>query len=175
MSKKVLLLTLGLLAFALAIPLAKAAITVWIDVQDSSGRSIKNETVALGTTVTVHGYYEDRNGNLPATVKMTVYFDDGTGKTLEATLYSGNVNSGEEIIRSFSLTKVGTYEFKWDCTKQGSSTTTASFSTYCRYERGLDLTSVFVIPEPATIAGLLMSFLAFGLLTIKRFKNSQEN
>jgi hypothetical protein len=169
MNKKIFLAILGIIIFAVAIPLARAQVTVWIDVKDSNGNSIKEGTVALNTIVNVHGYYKDNNGGLPATAKMEVYFDDGTGKTLDTVLYSGNVNSETETIRSFTLTKHGTYEFKWDCTKQGS-TTTASFSTLCRIERGLDSTHIFVVPEPATVVGLLMALSAFGLFAIKRSK-----
>jgi hypothetical protein len=170
MNKKILVATLGIIVFAMLISVARAAITVWIDVRDSNGVSVKNATLDLNTVVTVHGYYEDNNGRLPATAKMEVYFDDGTGKTLDTILYFGNVNSGTEIIRSYTMTKIGTYEFKWECTKGGSTIKTASFSTQCRIEKGLDLTSVFVVPEPATIAGLLMALTAFGLLAYKRSK-----
>jgi hypothetical protein len=164
MNRKILVAILGVIIFAVAIPVARAQVIVTIDVK-ANGNSIKEGTVDLNTIVTVHGYYKDNNGDLPATAKMEVYFDG----TLDTILYSGNVDSGTEIVKSFTVTKIGTYEFRWDCTKQGL-TTTASFSTFCRIERGLDYTHVFVIPEPATIAGLLMALSAFGLFAIKRSK-----
>jgi hypothetical protein len=169
MNRKLFLAILGIIIFAVAIPVARAQLTVTIDVKDLNGNSLKKATVDLNTDVKVYGYYKDNNGGLPATAKMEVYFNDGTGKKLEATLYSGYVSSGSTTIKPFKMTKMGTYEFKWDCTKQGS-TTTASFSTLCRIEKGLDYTQIFTVPEPATIAGLLMALSAFGLFAVKRSK-----
>ncbi len=169
MNRKIFLAILGIIIFAVAMPVARAQLTVTIDVKDSYGNSLKDGTVALNTAVTVHGYYKDNNGGKPAFAKMQVYFDDGTGKKLEANLYLGYVSSESTTIKPFTMTKMGTYEFRWDCTKQGS-TTTATFSTLCRIERGLDYTRIFVVPEPATIAGLLMALSAFGLFAIKRSK-----
>jgi len=170
MNRKIFLAILGIIIFAVAIPVARAQLTVTIDVKDLlNGNSLKNATVNLNTNVTVYGYYEDNNGGLPATAKMEVYFNDGTGKKLEATLYSGYVSSGSTTIKPFTMTKQGIYEFKWDCTKQGS-TTTATFSTLCTTERGIGYVQVSVVPEPATIAGLLMALSAFGLFAVKRSK-----
>jgi len=169
MNRKIFLAILGIIIFAVAIPVARAQLTVTIDVKDSNGNSLKDATVALNTAVTVHGYYKDNNGDKSAFAKMQVYFDDGTGKKLQATLYSGYVSSGNTIIKPFTMTKQGTYEFRWDCTKQGS-TTTATFSTLCRIERGVTHAIVLVVPEPATIAGLLMALSAFGLFAIKKSK-----
>lgn len=167
MKKKFTVAVLGLVAFALFVGVVEAQIKVTLEVKDSGGNVISGP-VAVNTVAYVYGYYEDMAGNAPASALMEAYFDDGSGKTLEATLFDGNVNDGTTTIKPFTMAKDGTYEFRWDCRKEGVVTTSSVM--YCRVERGLDYSTVFVVPEPGTVVGLLMALSALGLFAVRKSK-----
>jgi len=160
--KKKIAVALAVTLFAALACIAEAQIKVVLQVKDSGGNVIEGGTVHSNTIVYIHGYYEDLGGNTQASALMQVYrYTDGTAKTLEATLFDGVVDDGATIIKEFRLTKHGTYEFKWDCRKEGA--TTVYSVMHCRVQRGLDYSTVFVVPEPGTVAGLLMALSALGL------------
>lgn len=168
MNKKLVLAALVLVMFATFIGIAKAQINVTLTLTDASNNSISG-TVPAGTVVYVHGFYSNQIS--PASGLMEVYYNSGpTGQTL----YSGNVNSGQTITETYTLTKAGSYEFRWTCTVViGTSGGTASdIGTQCIIKRGFVTVSIVTlpVPEPATLAGLIMALSAFGLLAIKKAK-----
>lgn len=168
MNKRILIAVIGVIVLFMIIGTAKAQISVSIDLKDSGGNSIKDTTVHVNTIAYVYGGYEDPSGSVPATGVMDVYYDDGSGVlVLKQNLYNGPVNDGETIIRTYQMTEPGSYEFKWVCTKLASSGT----SVQCVSERALIKAHVtLIVPEPGTIAGLIMALSAFGLLAIRRTK-----
>jgi hypothetical protein len=101
---------------------------------------------------------------------MEVYFT-GSPSNFNEILYSGSINSGATVTETYALTSLGSYEFRWTITKTlGSTTATGTPTVQCIQERALAHTTItaFVIPEPATIAGLAMTLSALGLLAVKR-------
>jgi hypothetical protein len=169
MKNKTVTLIFTLIAFAAVIGIAQAQIHGAIEVKDSIGNKIDGQTVPIGTTVYVYGTYTDDQG-APAAALMEVYYN-GTGPNTHETLYSGIVPSGSTTTKTYQLTKLGTYEFKWTVTKQLASASTQGIAgAYCIQQRALARTTVdaFHVPEPATIAGLIMGLSALGLVAIKK-------
>ena len=173
MKKNIVLATLGLMIFAILIGVARAQINVSITLTDAGNNSISS-TVPIGTTVYVHGFYQDASSGASAGALMEVYYDNGSGLTSQTTLYSGSVDSGQTITTSTTLTQPGSYEFRWTCTQviTASSLGTAGFGTQCVIKRGfITVTLVTLpVPEPGTLAGLIMALSAFGLLAVKKAK-----
>lgn len=173
MKKKIVLATLGLMMFAILIGVARAQINVSITITDAGNNSVPS-TVPIGTTVIVHGFYQDASDGASAVALMEVYYDNGSGLTSQTTLYSGSVDSGQTITRSTTLTKPGSYEFRWTCTQgvTASSLGTTGFGAQCVVKRGfITVTLVTLpVPEPGTLAGLIMALSAFGLLAVKKAK-----
>jgi len=159
--------------FAAIIGIAKADIKASIEVKDSNpGNSIDGQTVPVNTVAYVFGHYEDLSGNTPASAIMEVYFDDGSGWAYRATLFSGTVNDGETIIEPYTMTELGYYEFRWTCEKAGAGT--SGMSIFCRQERAQARTTVqLVIPEPGTLAGLIMALSALAFLAVKELRIKQ--
>jgi hypothetical protein len=166
MLKKTLVLLFALIVFALLVGVAKAQIAVTIQVKDSQGNNIDGGTVNLNTMAYVTGSYSDLSGsNAPASAVLEVYFNG----QLQSTLYSGSISSGGSVTEHYLMTTVGTYEFTWTCTDAASTGATAQ----CITERGMVTATVqLVVPEPASIAGLLMGLSALGLLAVKRTRHS---
>jgi len=168
MNKKISIAILGLIMFAAVVGVAEAEIEARVEVKDFNGNVIGGETVPPDTVAYVYGTYEDLGGNAAASALMIVRYDDGSGWEERATLFAGAVNDGETIIRTYTMTERGDYQFIWRCQKEGSGTSGISIS--CTQEVALDYVFMFVIPEPGTIAGLIMALSAFGLLAVKRIR-----
>jgi len=169
MNKKILIPIVGLLVLAAMAGIAKADIKVSIEVKDSNAIVISEATVPINTIAYVYGHYEDQSGNSPASALMEAYFDDGSGLVYRATLFSGTVNDGDTIMGTpYTMTELGTYEFRWTCTKQVG---TGEITVLCRQERAQARTRILlVIPEPGTLAGLIMALSAFGLLATRKIR-----
>jgi hypothetical protein len=163
MNKKLVLAALGLIMFATFIGIAKAQINVTLTLTDANNNSISG-TVPAGTIVYVHGFYSNQGS--PANGLMEVYYNNGQATE---TLYSGNVNSGQTITEPYTLTKQGSYEFRWTCT---TGISTSGLGAQCIIKRGFVTVRIVTlpVPEPATLAGLIMALSAFGLLAIKKAK-----
>jgi hypothetical protein len=163
MNKKLVIAALGLVMVAMFVGIAKAQINVTLTLTDAGNNSIKG-TVPAGTIVFVHGSYTNQGSQ--ANGLMEVYYNNGQTKE---TLYSGNVRSGQTITVPFTLTKQGVYEFRWTCTV---GINTSGFGTQCIIRRGLVTVRIVTLPlpEPATLAGVIMALSAFGLLAIKKVK-----
>jgi hypothetical protein len=164
MNKKILFALFGMMMMAVFIGIAKAQINVTVTLTDASNNSISG-TVPAGTIVYVHGFYSDQGS--PANGLMEVYYNNGQTKE---TLYSGNVNSGQTITESYTLTKAGSYEFRWTCTVGASA---SALGAQCIIKSGFVTVSIVTlpVPEPGTLAGLMMALSAFGLLAIKKAKH----
>ena len=170
MSKKILITILALIMFATFISVAKATIEASIEIKDSGGNIISGTDVLPGTVAYVNGTYEDLDGNAPASASMKVYYDDdlssGPGWQFRETLFTGTVNDGQSIVKTYTMTELGYYQFRWRCEVAGTS----GLSILCVLEVDLALTQVLVIPEPGTLAGLITALSAFGLLAVKRIR-----
>jgi hypothetical protein len=169
MKNKTVTLIFALIAFTAIIGIAQAQIQATIEVKDSIGNKIDGQTVPIGTTVYIYGKYIDGQG-APAAALMEVYYN-GTGPSTHETLYSGIVTSGGTITKTYQLTKLGTYEFRWTVTKTiASASTQGIVAPYCLQQRALARTTVnaFQVPEPATIFGLIMGLSALGFVAIKK-------
>lgn len=166
MNKKISIAILALIMFAAIVGIAKAQIEARIEIKDSGGNIISDQTVPPSTVAYVYGTYVDKAGDAPASALMEVYYDYGSGWEYRATLFTGMVNDGETIERTYTMTEHGHYQFRWRCQKEGTSTSKITIS--CTQQVSMDWAGVFVIPEPATLAGLLMALSAFGLLAVKR-------
>jgi hypothetical protein len=166
MNRKTALSLLIVAAFFMAISarasIARAQLVASIEVTDSIGNSIVNSTVPINTIAHIQCTYQDLDGSVSATGVMEVYFNN----VFKETLYSGVVADGETITKTYLMNEPGTYEFRWDCTKL----TDGEFA-YCRIERALIKAQVMlVVPEPGTIAGLMMALSAFGLFVLRKAK-----
>lgn len=163
MNKKILILILGLLAFSLIVGTAQAQITVSVEIRDSGNNIINNKAVKINTVAYAYGHYEDTLGNAQATASMAVYYSiDNVTFTKEAVIFNGTINDGDTILAgNYTMNKIGFYQFRWTCQIIGRS-------TWCQ-ERAQARTHIqLVVPEPATIAGIIMAFTAFGLLALKK-------
>jgi hypothetical protein len=171
MNKKTLIPIFTLAILAASIATANAKIACSIQVKDINGNNISGGTVNINTVAYVSGHYEDQDGNSPANAVMEVYYNDGTGLKLEATLFTGNINDGDTITGTpFTLSKLGQYEFRWSCQKGTPGTPDG---TSCSERTQARTTIQLVVPEPATIVGLLMALSAFGILAFKRTRMKQ--
>jgi hypothetical protein len=150
------------LAFA---SVARAQIKGSIQVKDSESNIINGGTVYINTVAYVHGHYEDLGGNAQASGLMEVYYNDGSGLALEATLYSGTVDDEATITQTFTMSKLGTYEFRWTC-QVGQPGTLGLLR--CDEKTQARTTIQLVVPEPGTLAGLGMALAALGFLAVKR-------
>ena len=168
MKEKISILLIGLIMFVVVVGVAKAEIEARIEVKDFNGNIIGGETVPHNTVAYVYGTYKDLDGNAPASALMVVRYDDGSGWEERATLFEGTVNDGETIERTYTMIEHGDYQFVWRCQKEGAGTSGMSIS--CTREVALDYVLMFVIPEPGTIAGLIMALSAFGLLAVKKIR-----
>lgn len=169
MRNKTLTLTLTLFTLALIIGIAHAQIQATIEVKDTNGNNIDGQTVPIGTTVTVIATYTD-DQNAPAQAIMQVYYN-GTGLNTTETLFIATVTSGSTTTKTYQLTRLGTYEFRWTVAKQPAyATPQTTNNALCIQQRALARTTVnaFQVPEPATIAGLIMAISALGIFAIKR-------
>jgi hypothetical protein len=168
MDKRIILTVFAILMAAAFISAAQAQINLTITVTNAGGTSLGN-TVPLNTIVYVHAYYADAGTGAPATGVLTVYYNNAPTPT--ATLYNGIVTSGQTITKTYNLTKTGNYEFTWTCTEAAAGTNGAALQ--CIIRRGLTSypLTVLPLPEPGTIAGLIMALSAFGLLAIKKAKH----
>jgi hypothetical protein len=166
MNKKLVLTALGLMMLATFISIAKAQIIASVQIKDFNGNLINEQTVPIGTTAYAYGYYEDQIGNKPATATMQVYFSiDGISFVLKATIFSGTVNDGEnKSAGTYTMTELGFYQFRWTCEIQNGG-------FWCQETAQARTKIQLAIPEPATIAGLLMALSAFGLLAFKKTRS----
>jgi len=173
MNKKIAIAILASVMFLAIIGTAKATIEASIQVKDSGGNSIGGETVPLPTVAYVYGTYKDLDGNAPASATMQVYYDDdpttGAGWQYRATLFTGTVNDEQTIESTYVMTEVGCYQFRWRCVKE-SSGSSDEMSILCTQEVALALAQVFAVPEPGTLAGLLMGLSAFGFLGVRSLR-----
>jgi len=173
MDKKIYIAILGLTIIAMIFPVdvVKANIKVSIEVKDSDGNIIvDNQTVPINTVVYVYGYYEDKDGDAPASALMEVYYKVGSNWVYEATLYDGIVEDGETIMGDpYTLSKVGLYQFRWTCTKGGPGTSTP---ICCVQERAQARTRIeLLIPEPGTLAaGVIIAVSILAFLAIRKKK-----
>jgi hypothetical protein len=142
---------------------------VSIEVKDSNGNDVAGKTVPVNTIVNLYGYYEDLSGTSQAEAKMDVYFDpNGSGFNYKGTLFSDVVNDGDTVIKPYTLTELGTYEFRWTCTKSDPG---SSSGTFCSVERAQARTIIqLVVPEPGTMAIVVMALSTVSFLAIKRFR-----
>jgi hypothetical protein len=163
MNKKIFIPILGLLMLIAIVGTAKAQIIATVEIKDSSNNLLNDQTVPIGTTAYAYGHYEDLIGNKPATATMQVYFSsDDVNYVLKATFPSVTVNDGETILAgTYTMNELGYYQFRWTCQIQGGG-------PWCQETAQARTKIQLVVPEPATIAGLLMALSAFGLLAYKK-------
>jgi hypothetical protein len=168
MNKRIILTVFAILMAAAFISAAQAQINLTITVTDAGGNSLGN-TVPINTIVYIHAYYADAGTGAPATGVLAAYYNNASTPT--ATLYNGQVTSGQTITQTYNLTKTGNYEFRWTCTETTADTNGVALQ--CVTRRGLTSYPLIVlpVPEPGTIAGLIMALSAFGLLAIKKAKH----
>jgi hypothetical protein len=159
--KSVIILSLALLLTVVSV--AKAIMTVSIEVKDTDGNNIGGSTVPVGTVAIVYGQYDNTQGN-QATASIKVYFSvDNTVYTLKATLFDGVVDAGRTVQGlPFKLMDIGYYEFRWTCTEivSGSRCTNQAMQTRAVLNN--------LVPEPAPILGASMAILALGLFCFRR-------
>ena len=163
MNKKIFIPILAVLMLTTIVGTAKAQIIASVEIRDSGGNLINDQTVTIGTTAHAYGYYEDQTGNKPATATMQVYFSiDGISFVPKATIFSGTVYDGEnKSAGTYTMTDLGFYQFRWTCEIQNGG-------QWCQETAQARTRIQLVVPEPATIAGLLMALSAFGLLAYKK-------
>lgn len=161
MNKKLLV---SLIALATLVSTAKAQITCSIEVEDVNGHTISGGTVPINTVAYVIGHYTDLDGTAPlAQAWIDVYYDNGTGLTYETTIFTGTVQDGQTAQGTYTMSKLGTYEFRFTCQAGG---TTGMLQ--CGERAQARTTIQLVVPEPATIAGLIMALSAFGFLVYRK-------
>lgn len=166
MNKKIFIPVLGLLMLVAIVGTAKADIKVSVEIRDSGGNLINDQIVTIGTTAYAYGYYKDTSGNKPATATMQVYFSiDESSWVPRGTIFSGTVISGEnKSAGTYTMTELGFYQFRWTCEIQNGG-------SWCPPAGQVRTRIQLVVPEPATIAGLLMALSAFGLLAYKKTRS----
>lgn len=162
MKPKVVILILLAALVAVTASAAKAQIDPSIEVKDLSNNVLNGQTVNLNTIVVIYCEYIDA-AHPTSTGYIDVFLDQGSGFNYLGNIWTGPVNSGQ-IIQSpqYTLSQMGTYKFTWSVqalqTSGGPCPETAQVGTTLR----------LVVPEPATVAGLAMGLLAFGILAVKR-------
>ena len=166
MNKKILITILGLVMLTTIVSFAKAEVNVSIEVKDDNpGNNIAGQIVPINTVACVYGHYEELDGSLPSIALIEVFYDDGSGWEKKATLFFGVVNDGDTIIAEpYTLTEFGAYQF--------------SLKSFFNHDPPQVTATVytgtqFVIPEPGTIAGLMMALAAFGFLATKRMTRTK--
>lgn len=166
MNKKILITILGLVILTTIVSIAKAQVNVSIEVKDSNpGNDIVGQTVPINTVACAYGHYQDLDGSSPSIALMEVLYNDGSGWEKKATLFFGIVNDGDTITAEpYTLTEFGTYQFSLKCFyNHDPPQAVATVSTAAQ----------FVVPEPGTIAGLIMALTAFGFLAAKRIPRAK--
>jgi hypothetical protein len=162
MKKPALILIIGLLAAIALAAVAQAQITTQIQIKDVDGNVINDgQIVLLNTIIKVYGTYNDPAGT-PATYKISIYLDTGSGTYNLLTSWTGTVPSGQTVeSQPYALSQLGTYQFRFAVT---SGVTIVS----C-YETSQARTTIqLVTPEPATLAALAMGLGALGLFAFKK-------
>jgi hypothetical protein len=145
------------------IGVAHANIDVKIKVTDSAGNDItiaSGATVYQGTTAYINGTYFDLTGDLQADASLGVaYSSDGVTYGSWATIWSGTVNDGDTITKSYVLSTAGYYKFNWTCDNEN----------YDGDDYGIVRTKVkVVISEPGTIVGLVVGLAALGAVSVRK-------
>ncbi len=163
MNKKLLISLIALATLAVLVSIAKAQITCTIEVKDVNGNTISGGTVPINTVASVYGHYSDLDGTASAQAWIDVYYDSGTGLAYETTIFSGVVLSGQTAQANYTLSKLGTYEFRFTCQADG-----ATGKLQCGEIVQAKTTIQLVVPEPATIASLIMALSAFGFLAYRK-------
>jgi hypothetical protein len=163
MNKKLLVALIALATFAMFISVAKAQITCTIEVKDVNGNTISGGTVPINTVAYVYGHYTDLDGTSPAQAAIDVYYNDGTGLKYQATIFSGTVQDGQTAQGTYTMSKLGTYEFRFTC-QSGGATGLLQCGEIAQARTSIQL----VVPEPATIAALIMALSAFGFLAYRK-------
>jgi hypothetical protein len=161
MKKPALILIIGLLAAIALTAVAQAQITAQIQIKDLDGNVITDgQIVRLNTIIKVYGTYNDPAGT-PATYKISVYLDTGSGTYMLITSWTGTVPSGNTVTSpQYTLSQLGTYQFRF--------TVTSGAMISC-YETAQARTTIqLVTPEPATLAALAMGLGALGLFAYKK-------
>jgi len=161
MKKPALILIIGLLAAIALTAVAQAQITAQIQIKDLNGNVINDgQIVHLDTIIKVYGTYNDPAGT-PATYKISVYLDTGSGTYTLITSWTGTVPSGNTVTSpQYPLSQLGTYQFRF--------TVTSGAMISC-YETAQARTTIqLVTPEPATLAALAMGLGALGLFAYKK-------
>lgn len=168
MNKKIILTVFTIIMAAAFISAAQAQINLTLTVTDAGGNSL-GSSIPVNTIIYAHAFYSDLTTKASATGVLAVYYNGAATPT--ATLYNGKITSGQTITETYNLTKTGTYTLKWTCTEGVTDANGAAIQ--CIIQRGLTSISlqVFPLPEPGTIAGLIMALSAFGLLAAKKAKH----
>jgi len=156
LTKKIVISLLGLMMFAAIVGIAKAQIEAQIEIKDSGGNIISNESVPTTTVAYVYGTYVDKGGDAPASALMEVFHDGGSGWEYRATLYTGTINDGETIVKTYTMTEPGHYQFRLRCQKVGTGASKITIS--CTQQVALDHVSMFVVPEPGTRHHIFSSY-----------------
>lgn len=165
---KKLVVVLAVVLFFAAVEGVKASMTISTTVLDVNGNDITGTTVPVGTAVNVTGTYVNPDGNM-ANATLDEYFSvDNTTFALTATLFNGEVSSGQTInVGPYVLTNVGYYQFWWTCVEiipgdsscnNGADQMRVCMNTYLSN----------VVPEPAPLIGGLMGILALGVFFLGR-------
>jgi len=150
----------------MTIGVVRATPTLSVQLTDSHGNNITDTTVPINTLATISAYYID-SGGANAQATLTVFLDSGSGPQLVATLYSGTVASNTTVTESYSLNGLGTYQFRWTCTPDpttSSSNCPPAYQQRCQ----VSTTPQNTVPEPIPAAGLALGLLAFGVFAVKR-------
>ena len=161
MKKPGLVLIIGLLAAIALTAVAQAQITAQIQIKDLNGNVINDgQIVHLNTIIKVYGIYNDPAGT-PATYKISVYLDTGSGTYTPITSWTGTVESGQPAeSQQYTLNQLGTYEF--------NLTVTSGAMISCNEKARASTRIQLTVPEPATLAALTMGLGALGLFAFKK-------
>jgi hypothetical protein len=169
MNRRLLALTILASIAIMAVGAVQATPTLSIQLTDSNGNNLTNTTAPVNTVVTVSASYVDSTGST-AQATLTVFYDNGLGPQLVATLYSGSVQSGTPVTATYTLTGLGTYEFRWTCTPDSPATSSSSINCPPSYQQRCQVNTYpqNKVPEPLPAAGLTIGLLAFGLFAFKK-------
>jgi hypothetical protein len=161
MKKPALIIIIGLFALFAFTAVAQAQISAQIQIRDINNNLISDgQLVEMSTIIKVYGTYNDPAGT-PATYKIDIYLDTGSGTYSLTANWTGTVQSGNTVTSPpYTLSKLGTYQFRFTATSGAmiSCSETAQARTTIR----------LVTPEPATIAALSMGLAALGLFAFKK-------
>ena len=152
-----------LLLMPLAIAFAERKVGVSLTVTDINGQPLP-DPVPIGITAYAHGYYEDLTGQDRSAIGwLLVYYkpsEDG-GWQGPTWLFSGTVASGSTTTRSHKLEGLGDYKFVWIVFGE-------IFFRIVHTRIGP------VLPEPATLLGLLVSLAALGIVFSRKPFSKQK-